>query len=68
MNLNLKEFVEWAVKNSAFSGCDLNGAEVQEKAVACGILVEVAYDPKRHGGNYGCDCATWYVFSDEFRT
>lgn len=66
--MNLSEFTKWAIENSAFEGCDLNGADVQDKAVACGILEKTKYDPKKHGSSIDC-CEPgddWYVFTKEF--
>lgn len=67
--MNLAEFARWAIENGPFEGSDLDGASVQEKATACGILSKVKYDPAKHGGNsvgaeYGDD---WYVFTPAFK-
>lgn len=44
----LVEFARWVIRESAFAGCDLQGDEVQEKAVALGLLREEAYEPEKH--------------------
>lgn len=45
----LKEFLRWAVREGAWEGNDLDGAAVQEKAQALGLIVKEAYDPEKHG-------------------
>lgn len=65
--MNLPEFIRWTIENGPFDGCDLDGGSVQDKAVACGILIETKYDPKKHGGsNVAVKGDDWFVFSDEF--
>lgn len=69
--MNITEFARWAIENGAFCGADLDGADIQEKAVACGLLVQTKYDPAIHGraenSEYVEPGDVWYVFSDEFR-
>ena len=67
--MDLKEFVLWCIEEGPFEGCDLDGGAVQEKAVECGILKEVAYDPERHG-EPDVDVEPgdpWFEFTDEFK-
>jgi len=65
--MNLVEFARWTIENGPFDGCDLDGGSVQEKAVACGILVPTKYDPKKHGGKSGAEPGDeWFVYSNEF--
>jgi hypothetical protein len=42
---------------------------VQEKAIECGLLKEVAYDPAKHGeSEYDCDPGDpWYEYSDALK-
>lgn len=61
----LRAFVRWAVTDGPFNGCNLDGGDVQEKAVHFGILRKVEYDPEQHGQN---DCGAepgdpWFVFT-----
>ncbi|RIA56752.1 hypothetical protein [Dichotomicrobium thermohalophilum] len=44
---------------------ELDGADFQEIAVACGLLEQVPYDPEKHGDGDGADPGDpWYVPSD----
>jgi hypothetical protein len=67
--MKIAKFAEWILREGPFSGCDIDGGDVQDKAVMFGLLTEVAYDPKIHGesewDNEPGD--PWYVFSDEFK-
>lgn len=69
MPLKLAEFVSWVVKTNCWEYRDLDGGDVQDMAVKCGILTETTYDPEKHGesewDNEPGD--PWYVFSDEFK-
>lgn len=66
--MNLAKFVKWAIEESSFDGCDLDGGMLQDKAVEEGILIETAYDPAKHGPADGADEGDrWFVFSDEFK-
>jgi hypothetical protein len=68
MSMNLAEFARWAIESSAFAGCDLDGGDVQDKAVACGILIETKYDPMKHGGSSRLEPGgSYFVFSDDFK-
>lgn len=67
--MNLAEFARWVITESVRKGCDLDGGEVQEKAVELGILVETKYDPAVHGTN-DIDAEagdTWFVFSEAMK-
>lgn len=44
----LKEFFRWAITEGPFDGCDLDGAAVQDKAEALGLLIKTPYDPAKH--------------------
>jgi hypothetical protein len=69
MALNLAEFAKWAIRSGQWDGSDLDGGDIQDKAIECRILVETQYDPEKHGpsetGQEPGD--PWYVFSDEFK-
>ena len=61
-----KSFILWALKEGPWSGCDLDGVSVQEKALSLGIIKRVPYDPDIHGDNSldvqpGDD---WYVLAE----
>lgn len=65
--MNLAEFAKWAIENSAFKGNDLDGADVEQKALACGLLTKTVYDPEIHGGSSEAEKGDpWFVFSTEF--
>lgn len=52
----LAEFAQWSLENGPFDGCELDGADVQEKAAALGLI---EYDKVRQD---------WWVYTDAFRT
>lgn len=61
-----KAFSEWAIREGSWDGADLGGDAIQSKALECGIIKEVPYDPDIHGDN---DCGVergepWLVFID----
>jgi hypothetical protein len=45
----VKEFARWVIENSAWQCCELDGADVQGKAVELGLIVETKFDPEIHG-------------------
>lgn len=45
----LADFAKWAIREGAFTGGDLSGGEVQDKAVSLGLLQSAIYDPAVHG-------------------
>lgn len=60
----LAKFAKWAISESAFAGCDLGGAEVQEKAQEIGLIVSTVYDPIKHGSSDVADAGMdWYEFT-----
>jgi hypothetical protein len=67
--MKLAEFAHWVISESAFQGNDLDGAMVQDKAVECGICVEITYDPTKHGeSQWDAEPGDpWYVFSPALR-
>lgn len=67
--MDLAKFAKWAIESSAWSGNDLDGGDVQNKAVECGILTETQYDPAIHGeSEFEVEPGDgWYVLSDEFK-
>lgn len=58
--MKLAEFAAWALREGPFDGCDLDGFDVQEQAVKCGLLKE------KHGESEW-DSDPWYEFSDELK-
>jgi hypothetical protein len=44
-----KAFARWCIKEAA--GSDVDGCALQERAIKCGIVREVPYDPEKHGEN-----------------
>ena len=68
--MNLAEFARWVLETSTFDGSDLDGGDVQDKALECGVIVETNYDPAIHGETAICEVKPgdpWFVFSDEFK-
>jgi hypothetical protein len=61
---NYKDFAEWTIREGSWSGCNLDGGDIQDKALECGIIEEVPYDPAIHGPN-NADVEpgeAWFVF------
>ncbi len=44
----LAEFLKWCMEN-AWTCCELDGADVHDKAEALGLLKIEPYDPEAHG-------------------
>lgn len=44
----LKEFFRWAMRES-WDGNDIDGGSIQEKAEKLGLIVNVPFDPEKHG-------------------
>jgi len=68
--MKLAEFAQWVIVNGSFEGCDIDGGSLQDKAIEYGILVQVPYDPEKHGRQYYGELdpgEPWYVFSDDFQ-
>jgi hypothetical protein len=60
----LADFARWVITESAFSGCDIFGGDVQDKAVDAGLLVATKYDPEQHGPSDIAEPGDdWFVFS-----
>lgn len=60
----LADFARWVIRESAFSGCDLHGDEVQEQALARMMIVRTLYDPDRHGSSDVADAGDeWFEFA-----
>lgn len=69
--MQLAEFVRWAIERGCWEGCEVDGADIQDKAVELGILMETKYDPEFHNPPEWVDIepgAVLYVFSEEFLT
>lgn len=45
----LLAFFKWAMREGPWDGCDLDGAAVQDKAEALGLIVKTQYDAEKHG-------------------
>jgi hypothetical protein len=66
----VRRFARWCIQESAFEGGDLDGAQVQEKALELGLLKEVAFDPEKHDPTGSRETLwvdagdPWFVFSD----
>lgn len=64
----LAEFARWALENGSWRGHDLEGYDVERKALALGLIRETRYDPGVHGeaeidANAG---DPWFVLADAF--
>ena len=44
----VKEFARWVIREGCFEGYDLDGGQLQDKAVELGLLREETYDPEKH--------------------
>jgi hypothetical protein len=68
--MNLAEFARWAIENGSFEGTGLDGADIQDKAEACGILEKTKYHPEEHGDNAvgATGGEDWYVFTPAFKS
>lgn len=49
INQAMAQFVKWAMQEGPWSGNELDGADVQDKARKLGLLVKTQYDPEVHG-------------------
>lgn len=49
LNVSMAEFVKWAMQEGPWSGNELDGGDVQDKACKLGLLVKTQYDPDIHG-------------------
>jgi hypothetical protein len=55
----LADYVLWSMREGAFNGCDIDGAESQDKALALGIVYPVEmHEPCREA----CACTVWDDF------
>lgn len=66
--VNCIRFFKWVMQEGPWSGGDLDGGSLQDKAEALGLIVSVPYDPEKHGAynDYGCDAGDpWFEFSPE---
>lgn len=65
---NCAEFLAWCMREGAWQACDLDGASLQEKAAALGLIVATKYDPEIHGpAAEAYPGSDWFVFSDEIK-
>ena len=55
----LKTFAEWALTEGPRYGCDLDGGDVQDRALMLGLLVEVEV---AEPCGESCNCAEWDDF------
>lgn len=65
----MRDFIRWAIRQSAWNGFDLDGFDIQEKAESLGLIQKVPYDPDKHGESEfdiepGDD---WYEFAPFLR-
>lgn len=60
-----KSFAVWCVQ-TAFEACDLDGVDIQDKAVEFGIIKKVPYDPEIHGDSDYVEIGDeWFVFVEQ---
>lgn len=66
--MKLVDFAEGMIQD-AFDGRDVEGSDIQERAVACGLIIETTYSYERHGENEvdAEDGDPWYKFSPAFK-
>ena len=69
--MKLAEFAAWAIRSGAFNGTGLDGDDIQEKAIECGLIIETKYDPDVHGHSEASEYVSpgdrWFVFSDDLK-
>jgi hypothetical protein len=67
LTANLAKFAQWALTEGAWHGHDLDGGDVQEKAVELGLVVQVPYDPEIHGeSEFEIEPGdSWFLFSKD---
>ena len=55
--------------NAAWEGDGVDGDEIQELAIALGLIVDTRYDPSLHGDSmWDAEPGDpWYVFSDDVK-
>lgn len=54
------------ILRDSFAGHSFDGGDVQELAIKHGLLVKVAFDPKKHSGEFDDYCEPgdpWYEFT-----
>lgn len=62
------KFVKWAMQEGPWDGCELDGYDVQSKALELGLVVRTEYDPEKHGedSEYEIDAGDeWFVLAPE---
>lgn len=67
--MKLATFATWCLSQGPFAGCDLDGGDVQDKALRLGLISPTVFDPDIHKDpNETAEKGdTWYEFSDEFK-
>jgi hypothetical protein len=66
----LEEFAR-TVMQTALEGSDMDGGEIQELALKCGLIKGVPFDPKKHhgpGSEYFEPGDQWFVFDGHLRS
>ncbi len=46
-----KSFAKWAIRRGVLEYGGLDGFDIQEMALKCGLVKETKYDPDMHGDN-----------------
>ena len=66
----LAAFAQWALHDGVWVGFDLDGSDIQDKAVELGLLVAVPYNPEVHGPNdFDAESGDdWLIWSDEMKS
>lgn len=63
------EFVKWALQEGAWTGSELEGGDIQDKALSLGLLKAEPYDPEKHGeSEYDIEPGDdWYTLADDIK-
>ncbi len=67
----MRTFCRWAIRNSAFDGCDLDGGDVQEQATKLGLLTPTTATKEMANSELFGDCEpgdTVFVFAGPLKT
>ncbi|MEH2508725.1 hypothetical protein V1291_000079 [Nitrobacteraceae bacterium AZCC 1564] len=60
------KFIVWVMQEGPWSGGDLDGGSVQDKAESLGLLSKVKYDPELHGeSDFSEPGDDWFVLRPE---
>jgi len=67
--MNLVQFVKECV-SYAWEGMNMDGGEIEELAVRCGVISQTKFDPSKHVDHTGYSEPgdPWFEYTDEFKS